>query len=150
MADLFNAVDAVGATVPILTDQVTDGVLGTGQKQLVGVVDATIDGTNKMIVDAAGAARVQPKLSATATKANISGSVTTVTLIASNTARLGATVFNDSTSAMYVNLGSSASTSAFVVKLASMSYWEVPFGYTGAINGIWDTAAGAARVCEMS
>lgn len=58
MSDGFNAKDAAGASVPILCDQVTDGVLGTAQKQLVGIVDATIDGTNKLAIDANGRAKV--------------------------------------------------------------------------------------------
>lgn len=58
MADLFAAQDATGTTVEILTDEVTDGTLGTAQKQLVGVVDATIGSTNKLTVDASGRAKV--------------------------------------------------------------------------------------------
>ena len=58
MADLFAAKDAAGVTVEILTDEVTDGTLGTGQKQLIGIVDATINGTNKLVVDASGRAKV--------------------------------------------------------------------------------------------
>jgi hypothetical protein len=58
LADGFAAKDASGATVEILTDEVTDGTLGTGQKQLVGIVDATINGTNKLVVDSSGRAKV--------------------------------------------------------------------------------------------
>jgi hypothetical protein len=90
------------------------------------------------------------QLSGTATKANVAAATSSTQLIASNTARLGASVFNDSTSAMYINLGSSATTTAFVVKLAPASYYEIPFNYTGVVNGIWDTATGAARVCEFA
>lgn len=58
MADGFAAKDATGATVEILTDEVTDAVLGTGQKQIVGVMDATPNSTNKLIVDSSGRAKV--------------------------------------------------------------------------------------------
>ena len=131
-------------------DEVTDGSLGTAKVQLNKIMDGTVNGTNKMTVDTDGAAKVAQKGCATATKTNVAGATSSTALIASNTSRLGASVFNDSTSALYVNLGSAASTTAFVVKLAAASYYEVPFGYTGAVNGIWDTATGSARVCEFT
>lgn len=75
MADLFAAKDASGATVEILTDEVTDGTLGTGQKQLIGIVDATINGTNKLIVDSSGRAKVDASGAAVPVTDN-SGSLT--------------------------------------------------------------------------
>lgn len=60
MSDGFAAKDASGNTVQLLTDEVIDGTLGTGQKQLVGIVDATINGTNKLLVGTNGAAAVMP------------------------------------------------------------------------------------------
>lgn len=142
---------ADNVTYPISDGTVvaTDDVSGVHYEK-VKIYDGTADSTNAWAVDSDGAAKTLPKRSATATKTNVSAATTNTALIASNTARLGASVFNDSTSAMYVNLGSSASTTAFVVKLAAASYYEVPFGYTGAVNGIWDTATGAARVCEFT
>ena len=141
--------DNVTYPIPDGTVIGTDDVVGVHYEK-VKVFDATADSTNALVVDSDGAAKTLRKRSATATKANVSAAVTTTALIASNTSRLGASVFNDSTSAMYVNLGASASTTAFVVKLAAASYYEIPFGYTGAVNGIWDTATGAARVCEFT
>ena len=58
MADLTSIADVDGNPVAVLTDEVTDGTLGTGKKQLVGVVDATINGTNKLAVDSSGRAKV--------------------------------------------------------------------------------------------
>jgi hypothetical protein len=86
----------------------------------------------------------------TATQSQIAGIATTTTLIASNTARKGATIFNDSTSVLYVKLGATASTISFTVKLQAGDYYEVPFGYTGIIDGIWTTATGAARMTEIT
>ncbi len=42
----------------VLVDDVVDATLGTGAKQLVGIADGTIGGTNKAIVSAAGALKV--------------------------------------------------------------------------------------------
>lgn len=86
----------------------------------------------------------------TAALANIAGSVTNVTLIASNAARRGASIFNDSTSALYIKYGATASTSSFTVKVNPGGYFEVPQPcYTGIVDGIWDSATGTARVTEV-
>lgn len=72
-------------------------------------------------------------------------------ILAANAARKGATVFNDSTEILYLVVDNSvASNVNFTVKLQADGYYEVPFGYTGEIRGIWAAnAAGAARVTEI-
>jgi hypothetical protein len=90
-----------------------------------------------------------PVKSTAPTTSNVSGSATNVTLLASNADRKGATVFNDSTAILYLKLGATASTTSFTVKLFENSYYEVPFDYTGIIDGIWASATGSARVTEL-
>lgn len=87
---------------------------------------------------------------ATATLSNVAGSATSVALLASNTSRLGATIYNDSSAILYVNFGATASTTAFTVKIQPDKDYVIPFGYTGAINGIWDSATGYARLTEIT
>lgn len=101
-------------------------------------------------IDAQGSQWVRPKIGQTATSTNVSGSATSVTLLASNTNRLGATIFNDSTSILYLKLGATASTTSFTAKLYEDGYFEVPANYTGIIDGIWASATGAARVTEIT
>lgn len=93
-----------------------------------------------------------PKTAATPTLANVAGSATVVTLLALNTARLGAIVFNDSTSAMYIKYGSAASATSFTYKVLPGGTWEMPGGvvYTGILTALWDTANGNARVTELA
>lgn len=86
--------------------------------------------------------------------ANVSSSATNVTLLASNTARLQATLYNDSTSNCYVKLGATASSSSFHTKMAPGGYYELPQTkngvYTGIIDGIWVSANGSMRVGEIT
>jgi hypothetical protein len=63
---------------------------------------------------------------------------------------VGAAVFNDSTALLFVKLGATASATSFTVKLYQDGYFEVPFGYTGIIDGIWASATGSARVTEVT
>lgn len=88
--------------------------------------------------------------SSTGTHANVASSASNVTLLASNASRLGATIYNDSTAILYVKLGATASTTSYAAQMATLSYYEVPFGYTGIIDGIWASANGNARVTELT
>jgi hypothetical protein len=87
---------------------------------------------------------------ATGTQTTVAASVSNVTLLAANSSRLGATIYNDSTAILYIRLQASASTSNFTVKLFPDDYYEVPFGYTGIIDGVWASATGNARVTEIT
>lgn len=73
-------------------------------------------------------------------------------ILASNVNRKGAAVFNDSTEILYLVLDNdAASLTVFTVKIQADGYYEIPFGYTGEVRGIWAAnAAGAARVTEIS
>jgi hypothetical protein len=94
---------------------------------------------------------VNPSRPGTATTSNVTAAVTTNTILAANSARLGATIWNDSTSILYLRFGTfGASATAATVKLVADAYFEVPNGYTGAIQGIWVAAVGAARVTELT
>lgn len=89
--------------------------------------------------------------SATATTSSVADSATSVSLLAANTARVGATVYNDSTEALYLKLGATASLTDFTVKLVAGAYYEAPYGYVGAIDGIWAAnASGSARITEVA
>jgi len=96
------------------------------------------------------AATISDVTTDTATHSNVNGSASSVTLLALNTSRIGASIFNDSTADLYVKLGATASTSSFTIKLAQDDYYEIPFSYTGVIDGIWSSATGAARVVEYT
>lgn len=100
-------------------------------------------------VDLNGRVQVSQKAQ-TATLSNVASSATTVTILAANASRIGATIYNDSTQGVYVKFGTTASTTSFTVLLATNTYYEVPAGYTGRIDGIWVSANGNARVTEIT
>lgn len=95
---------------------------------------------------------IRPAGSGTATLANVASSATNVTLRAANTARLGLTMYNDSTSSCYVKLGATASATSFTVFLGPTAYYELPgpHVYTGIVDGIWAAANGNMRVTELT
>jgi hypothetical protein len=84
------------------------------------------------------------------TTTTVASSASNVQLLAANASRLGSTIFNDSSSMLYVKLGSTATLTDFTIKVFPQSYYEVPFGFTGNINGFWISANGSARVGELT
>lgn len=87
------------------------------------------------------------------TQSSVAASVTSVSLLAASDARAGATIFNDTTDSsnfLYVKLGATASTTSFTIKMNPGGYYEVPYGYNGAIDGIWTVASGNARITELT
>ena len=84
----------------------------------------------------------------TATLSNVSGSASSVTLVASNTDRISAKIYNDSSAVLYVKLGATASSTSYTYKLYQDDFVVVR-DYTGVIDGIWGSATGAARVTEI-
>ncbi|MCA1572426.1 MAG: hypothetical protein LC798_19420 [Chloroflexi bacterium] len=121
-------------------------VAGAAVAEIARVTNAAPTGTAYALVTRP----IQPR-AATPTQTSVAASVTNVTVLASNANRLGVTVFNDSaTGVLFLKLGATASTTSFTVKMAVGSYYEVPFGYTGIIDGLWDVASGNARVTELA
>lgn len=134
------------ATPVVSTDNVTADSSQVQNVQIAGVSGGAL---TRVTVSTGNELYVRTRTS-TATLSNVSGSASSVNLLASNANRDGATIYNDSTAVLYVKLGSTASTSSFTVKVAAGGYYELPFGYTGTIDGIWSAANGSARVTEFT
>ena len=87
---------------------------------------------------------------ATAATTAVAAAIAGVQLLAANAARKGATIYNDSTAELLVLLGTPVSAAAFTLSMLPGAYYEVPFGYTGRVDGIWAEATGNARMTELT
>lgn len=89
--------------------------------------------------------------SSSAAVTQVADSASVQTLLAANDNRTGASIQNNSSEALYVKLGSTATASDFTIKLFQDDYFEVPYGYTGIITGIWaNNSSGQAQVTEFT
>lgn len=88
--------------------------------------------------------------STTPSQTSPSVGVASTSILASNTSRLGATIYNEGSAICYMKLGSTASLTSYSVQVASGGYYEVPFGYTGAIDGITSASTAQLRVTEIT
>jgi len=87
----------------------------------------------------------------TGTLSSVASSATDVLVLAANANRLGATIFNSSTQILYLVLGTTtSSTTVYSVQIAVSGYYEVPYGFTGQIRGIWASANGSAKITELT
>lgn len=85
------------------------------------------------------------------------GTTTTVAAVSADTIlcsqninRLGLTVFNNSTSVLYLKLGTGASPTSFTTKMGADDYYELPFHYIGTVHGYWASPTGDAQVTELT
>lgn len=93
-----------------------------------------------------------PVTQLSSTAARTSPTVTNVvsTVLASNAARKGAAFFHDGTGNVFLALGAGATTTDFTARLQANDYYEVPFGYTGAITAIRSSGTSSLRVTELT
>jgi hypothetical protein len=91
----------------------------------------------------------QPATGASTAVASGTGAVT---ILAANANRIGATVFNDDANILYLLLGAgTVTTSLYTAQIPTNGYYEVPFGFTGILTGLWAAdGSGSARVTEIT
>lgn len=127
-----------------------DGAAVAGNPVLI----AGQDGANvqSLLTDANGRLEVNTQITpaGTGTTSSVPANVANVTILAANANRLGATIVNDGNANLYLKMGATASLTDFTVKVPANGYYEVPFNYTGIIDGIWNVANGNARVTEFT
>jgi hypothetical protein len=98
------------------------------------------------------ALRVVQSTATSSTVTSVAGSATTVSLLALNTSRAGASFFNESTAILYLKFGATASVTSYTVQIPPSGFYEIPSTrpYTGAIDGIWSAANGNVRITELT
>lgn len=86
----------------------------------------------------------------TPSQSSVSVTVASTSILASNANRLGATIYNEGSAICYMKLGVTATTGSYTLQIASGGYYEVPFSYTGAIDGITSSGTAQLRITELT
>lgn len=123
-----------------------------GATTAADVTSTSIDADhNALDVSVKGNVSVQPGVATTSTVTSVAGSASNVTIAALNTGRLGLKITNDSSAILYLKYGATASASSWTYKLWPGDQFEMDGTlYTGQLDGIWASAAGNARVTELT
>lgn len=90
--------------------------------------------------------------STSAAFSTVASGTTSVAILAANDAREGAVIVNTDANTLYLDLsGGAAAATRYTKALAANGEYEVPFGYTGAITGVWAAdGTGSALVTEFT
>lgn len=75
---------------------------------------------------------------------------TSQVLLSSNPNRIGATIFNEGTATCYMKLGSDASTTSYTLQITNGGYYELPYRYTGIIEGVTSSGSATLRITEIA
>jgi hypothetical protein len=140
------SVDLAGNMRSLLSSWFGSAAPTVGQKTMAASIPVVFP-NNQTAIPVASATAGTP---ATVGKA---ASSTSITLLAANPNRLGAIIHNDATSApVYVRLGAGAAATSgnYTTFIQPGGCYEVPFHYTGIIDGIWTAATGFANVTELT
>jgi len=142
------------------TDALTDTQLRATPVPVSGTVTANTGLTQPLTDAQLRASAVPVSIAATvavkevrsSTPSQTSPAVTNsnTSILASNSNRLGATIYNEGAAICYMILGSTATTTSYTIQLQVGSYYELPFAYTGAIAGITSAGTAQLRVTELS
>lgn len=142
------------------TDALTDTQLRATPVPVSGTVTANTGLTQPLTDTQLRASAVPVSIAATiavkevrsSTPSQTSPAVTNsnTSILASNSNRLGATIYNEGAAICYMILGSTATTTSYTIQLQVGSYYELPFAYTGAIAGITSAGTAQLRVTELS
>jgi hypothetical protein len=85
----------------------------------------------------------------TPTQTSVSGSATSVTLVAANALRRSLTIFNNSNAHLFICASATATQATAICRIDPYGYYEMPTPrYLGVLSGIWDAAHGNASIYE--
>jgi hypothetical protein len=146
------------ASLPLPTGAATSALQTSGNTtlttisgQLPSALGPQSSAGSLSVVQATGTTfSVSQSTSATGTLTSASYTGSTQVLLASNTARKGFIIYNDSLNFLYLAFAATSSTTAFSAKLQAGSAYTSDTLYTGVISGIASAATGAARVTEFT
>jgi hypothetical protein len=126
-----------------MADNITVGGIGFATKDL----GANGHAVKQVLVDPAGGDAFKCTTAAPTTPAM---TTTSATVLASNANRKGATIFNPLAGALLLNLAGGNAATTPHKRLAQNESYEVPSGYTGAINGALASGSGTVNVVEFT
>lgn len=109
----------------------------------------TTSGTPR-IVPASDASFTIAAASGTAAHTSVAAAASDTLLLAANASRKYAFIYNDSTSVLYLKLGTGATSASKWLDLQPYEGYPIPSEYLGVVHGCWASATGNARVTEIA
>lgn len=144
---------ASGTTQDVNITKVSGTTFSLGQQLAANSLPIVLTATQLATLTPLSTVTAGKKMATTGTPTSVAASVTTVTILASNTNRVSADIANDSTALLYLKKGSGASTTNWTYLLnpstaTAAGGLAIIDDYNGIITGVWASASGNARVTE--
>lgn len=148
-AGIQTVTGTVGISGPVTVNQGQSG--SVGQSWFVSVTDGTkVLGTGSsapLYVNVVNPITTSLNNSTTTTVSQVLAWTGSYTVLASNTARKGVSLWKEGGGNAFVLLGSGIASSVnFTVKMAGNASYEIPFNYTGPVNISFSTSAASSFV----
>jgi hypothetical protein len=133
-------------TNAVIVNQIGDALFGSDQ--LILALNAGLSLTSNVPIS--GTVNTSAVQGTTVSNTNFT-SETSDTLVSAVSTRKVLTVHNEGPATLFINAGSSVSTTSYQVRLLAGDYWEAPAGQQSLQHsGIFSSAGSAARVTEIS
>jgi hypothetical protein len=133
-------------TFAVIVGQIEDALFGSDQ--LINALNGGLSLTNNVPVS--GTVNTSAVQGTTVSNTNFT-STTSDTLVSAVSTRKVLTVHNEGPATLFINAGSSVSTTSYQVRLLAGDYWEAPAGQQSLQHsGIFSSAGSAARVTQIS
>jgi hypothetical protein len=139
----YIAVNPNSIGLKVDTSELTSGV-NTVERQNICISDPSTAANVATVTS--GAAVKTSNYASNGTIATIAPTTASTILLTANALRVGATLLNSGTVTVFVGLGITPTTSSYHFQLAPNAYWEAPYNWTGAINGIVASTTGSVLV----
>ena len=114
------------------------------------LVGASIFGTAPVTQSGTWIQSVIGAIAPTTAVTSIKTATSVTTLIASNTARRGVTISNNSATSILVKLGGMNTVNDYSLVMFINDYYEVPFNYSGAVSHYASSVAGLVYITEIT
>ena len=114
------------------------------------LVGASIFGTAPVTQSGAWSQSVVGIIAPNTAVTSVKTATSVTTLIASNTARRGVAISNNSATSILVKLGGMNTVNDYSLVMYNQDYYEVPFNYSGAISHYASSVAGLVYITEIT
>lgn len=131
-------------------DNFVPSLLGISSTNGNEVAAAAVDPiTNRLLVTGILTGTINQEQPSTPTVTSVGDTTSSTTLLASNSNRLEAEFYNNSTAILYLLKGSgTASSTNYTVQMAQGDYYTT--SYTGIVKGVWASDAGGSVLITES
>lgn len=148
------SVQAVSGTITLANPNSSVMLTASTNHSVIAVLSnssvAVLQGTNPWSINMPSPSILTSQSANTASVYAVLSSITSVSILSTNTSRKGATIYNNAGTVLYLKLGTNATTSVYTVEMNNDDYYELPYGWMGVVAGITASNAGIINVTELT